>query len=153
MLYKLCSNLWIKVKIFSYRINQTYVNFLVKLFIPNWAFLVAQIVKNPPAVWETWVWSLGWADPLEEDMAAHPRFLPGESHGQRSHRVAQSQTQLSDEAHPFSKVPQGQPCQISILYVSRKGFGLSSTFHWRIFPLRLPYHTCLCVYLFVCTGS
>ena len=30
------------------------------------AFLVAQMVKNPPALWETWVRSLGWEDPLEK---------------------------------------------------------------------------------------
>jgi len=29
---------------------------------------VAQTVKNPPAMWEPWVWSLGWEDPLEEGM-------------------------------------------------------------------------------------
>ena len=33
--------------------------------------LVAQSVKDPPAMWETWVWSLGWDDPLEESMATH----------------------------------------------------------------------------------
>ena len=32
----------------------------------SWASLVAQLVKNPPAVRETWVQSLGWEDPLEE---------------------------------------------------------------------------------------
>ena len=42
------------------------------------------MVKNPPEMWETWVWSLGWEDPLEEGMATHPVFLPGESHEQRS---------------------------------------------------------------------
>ena len=31
-----------------------------------WASLVAQLVKNPPAIQETWVQSLGWEDPLEE---------------------------------------------------------------------------------------
>jgi len=36
---------------------------------------VAQIVKNPPAIWETWVRSLGWKDPLEEGMATHSSFL------------------------------------------------------------------------------
>ena len=30
-----------------------------------WASLVAQTVKNPPVMWETWVQSLGWEDPLE----------------------------------------------------------------------------------------
>ena len=35
------------------------------------ASLVAQLVKNPPAMWETWVQSLGWKDRLEEGMATH----------------------------------------------------------------------------------
>ena len=35
----------------------------------SWASLVAQMVKNPPAVWETWVRSLGWEDRLEQGMA------------------------------------------------------------------------------------
>ena len=46
--------------------------------------LVAQIVKNPPAMRETWVRSLGWEDPLEEGLATHSNILAGESHGQRS---------------------------------------------------------------------
>ena len=36
-----------------------------------WASLVAQLVKNPPAVWETCVQSLGWEDPLEKGTATH----------------------------------------------------------------------------------
>ena len=32
----------------------------------SWAFPVAQLVKNPPIMWETWVPSLGWEDPLEK---------------------------------------------------------------------------------------
>jgi len=40
---------------------------------------VAKSVKNPPAMWETWVQSLGWEDPLEEGMATHSSILPGES--------------------------------------------------------------------------
>ena len=45
----------------------------------SWASLVAQLVKNLPAMWEIWVQSLGWEDPLEEGMATIPVFLPGES--------------------------------------------------------------------------
>ena len=37
----------------------------------SWASRVAQMVNNPPAMWETWVRSLGWEDPLEEDTATH----------------------------------------------------------------------------------
>ena len=48
------------------------------------ASLVAQMVKNLPAMWETWVPSLRWEDPLEKEMATHASILPGESHGQRS---------------------------------------------------------------------
>ena len=36
---------------------------------------VAKSVKNPPAMWETWVQSLGWEDPLEEGMATHSSIL------------------------------------------------------------------------------
>ena len=40
-----------------------------------WASLVSQMVKNPPAMQETWVLSLGWEDPLGEGMATHSRIL------------------------------------------------------------------------------
>jgi len=46
--------------------------------------MVAQTIKNPPAMQETWVRSLGWEDSLEKGMEPTPRFLPGESHRQRS---------------------------------------------------------------------
>ena len=43
---------------------------------PLWgASLVTQMVKNPPAVQEIWVRSLGWEDPLEESMATHSSIL------------------------------------------------------------------------------
>ena len=41
----------------------------------SWASLVAQLVKNLPAVWETCVWSLGWKDPLEKGKATHSSIL------------------------------------------------------------------------------
>ena len=54
-------------------------------FLPtSRASLAAQKVKNLPAVPETWVWSLGWEDPLEKKMATHSVILPGEIHGQRT---------------------------------------------------------------------
>ena len=39
------------------------------------ASLVVQLVKNPPAMWKTWVQFLGWEDPLEEDTATHSSIL------------------------------------------------------------------------------
>ena len=41
----------------------------------SWASTVAQLVKNPPAIWETWVPSLGWEDPLEKETATHFSIL------------------------------------------------------------------------------
>ena len=41
----------------------------------SWASLVAQLVKNPPTMWETWVRSLGWEDPLEQGKATHSSIL------------------------------------------------------------------------------
>ena len=64
----------------------------------SWASLVAQMVENSPAMWETCVQPLGWEDPLEEGMATHFSILPWRiSHGQRSlgttvHGVTESDT-------------------------------------------------------------
>ena len=64
--------------------------------------LVAQVVKKPLAMWETWVRSLGWEDSLEEEMATHSRILawriPMDRGAWRAtvHGVTKNQTQLSD---------------------------------------------------------
>ena len=68
----------------------------------SWAFLVAQTVKNLPAMWETWVQSLGLEDPLKEGMATHSSILAWRIPMGRGawratvHGVAKSQTRLSD---------------------------------------------------------
>ena len=41
----------------------------------SWASLVAQLVKNQPAMQETWVQSLSWEDPLEKGRATHASIL------------------------------------------------------------------------------
>ena len=65
-------------------------------YIQTWVSLVAQMVKNLPAMWETWVWSLVWEDALEEGMATHLSILawrtpwieePGGLQSMWSHRV------------------------------------------------------------------
>ena len=63
--------------------------------------LVAQMVKNLPAMQEIWVWFLGWEDPLEKGMATHFNILAWripDWGDQRAtvHGVTKSQTQLSD---------------------------------------------------------
>ena len=42
------------------------------------------MVKKLPAMWETWVRSLGWKDPLEKGLATHSSILAWKTHGQRS---------------------------------------------------------------------
>ena len=49
-----------------------------------WASLVAQMMKNLPAMQETWFRCLGWEDPWRRERLPTPVFLPGEVHGQRS---------------------------------------------------------------------
>ena len=51
------------------------VEIAIKINIKNWASLVAQLVKNPPAMRETWVRSPGWEDPLEKGKATHFSIL------------------------------------------------------------------------------
>ena len=50
----------------------------------SWASLMAQMVKNLPAMPETWVQSLGWKFPWRKAWQPTPVFMPGESPGQRS---------------------------------------------------------------------
>ena len=69
------------------------------------ASLVSQLVKDPSAMRETWVWSLNWEDPLEEGMATHSSILAWRISMDREiwwatvHPVTKSQTQLSYWAH------------------------------------------------------
>ena len=65
----------------------------------SWASLVAQLVKNPPAMRETWVQSLGWEDLLEKGKATHSSILAWEFHA--LYGVAKSQTRLSGFHFPF----------------------------------------------------
>ena len=67
----------------------------------SWASLVAQLVKNLPAMQETWVQSLGWEDPLEKGKATHSilaRRIPWTVDG-----VAKTRIWLSDFHFPRSK--------------------------------------------------
>ena len=67
-----------------------------------WTSLVAQTVKNPPALRETWVQSLGWEEPLEEDTATHFSILAWRIPMDRGalwatiHGVIKSQIRLSN---------------------------------------------------------
>ena len=67
----------------------------------SWASLVAQLVKKPPAMWETWTRSLGWEDPLEKGMATPSSILAWRI-SWTVHGVAKSLTQLNDFHFHFS---------------------------------------------------
>ena len=56
-------------------------NFIYIFIYLHWASLVAQMVKNPPAMQETWIQSLSQEDPLEEGVAAHSSILVWRSPG------------------------------------------------------------------------
>ena len=68
----------------------------------SWASLVAQLVKNPPAMQETWVRSLGWKDSLEKEMATHSSILAWKNPMDRGawratvQRVTKNRTRLSE---------------------------------------------------------
>ena len=60
--------------------------------------LVAQLERNPPAMWETWVWSLAWEDLLKKGTGTHSSILGGEFHGIYSpwgHKESDMTEQLS----------------------------------------------------------
>ena len=66
--------------------------------------LVAPTVKRLPTMWETWVQSLGWEDPLEKGMATHSSILAWripwtEEPGGLQSMGSQSRTRLSDFTH------------------------------------------------------
>ena len=62
----------------------------------SWAALVVQLVKNLPAMQETWVQSLGWEDPLEKGKATHSSILAWRTPWIVQMLVTKSQTELSD---------------------------------------------------------
>ena len=74
---------------------------------------VVLVIRKPPTKQETqemWVWSLGWEDPLEEEMTAHSSILawkiswteePGGLHSMRLHRVQQN-TEVLSTYHSFT---------------------------------------------------
>ena len=72
----ICQNSYYQSQIFHNLSDDNLIRFFFHLVVRirnnlTWKSLVAQTVKNPPAMQETWVWYLGWEDPLEKGMATH----------------------------------------------------------------------------------
>ena len=101
-----------------------------KHFGPPWC-LLAQTVKNPPAMQETWVQSLGWEDPLEEGMTTHSTILVCRIPMDRGawlgtvHGVTKSQTWLSN----FHSVTHFHAQNVSV-WTIRSAFRLVPMFFW-----------------------
>ena len=77
-----------------YNLKEIYEFWLI--YFKLWASLEAQLVKNLPAMRETWVRSLGWEDRLEKGRLPTPVFWPGEFHGLYSSWVTKSRTRQSN---------------------------------------------------------
>ena len=103
--------------------------------------IVAQLVKNLPAMWKTWVQSLGWEDALEKGKATHPLQYSGLENSMDCivHEVTKSWTQLSD-FHLFYE-PQGS----SVLYYVT---GFPSIFRLNNIPWYM--HCILLICSFIC---
>ena len=101
------------------------------------ASLVAQMVKNLPAVWETWVRSQGWEDPLEKGMALWriPRTEePDRLQSMGSQRVGHNRATFT-----FNLASRGLPCFFLFLQ-SSSGIDYFITY---FVPLLCPCHFCL----------
>ena len=87
-----------------HQINNSYMS---KVSDTSRASLEPQMVKESPAMWEAWVPSLGWEDPLEEGTATHSSILawriPMDRWARRAtvHGVAKSRTRLNDQAYRY----------------------------------------------------
>ena len=100
---------------------------LVMLIYVSMASLVAQLVKGLPAIWETWVQSLGQEDPLEKEMATHSSILacripwreePGGLQSTGSQRVGhnrQTNTHTCMYISILNIVPSGSSSQFEVI--------------------------------------
>ena len=75
----------------------------------SWASLVAQLVKNLPALQETWVRSLGWEDPLEKGKATHSIIL--------AWRIPWSPWGHKESDTTFTSLHFSQPMTLSVCYL------------------------------------
>ena len=55
--------------------KQIFFSVMPSVFANRHPYLVVQTVKNLPAMWESWIWSLGWGDSVEKGMATHSSIL------------------------------------------------------------------------------
>ena len=101
------------------------------------ASLVTQMVKNSPAVRETWIWCLGWEDPMEEDIATHSSILAWRIPMERRawwatvHRVTKSQMWLTKHSTIQAWASQTLPLYRQINW-DPDNKGMDPNTHWII---------------------
>ena len=110
-----------------------------------WNWYVLQLVKNPPAMQETWVRSLGWEDHLEKGKTAHSGILAWRFPWTTVHGVTKSQTWLNDFQYVItdyvitgSKIVSSLLCLRSNIKTHKAGF-LSDFSRELVFISTLPY--------------
>ena len=101
----------------------------ISIIPPLWASLVAQMVKNPPVMQETWVWTLGWENPLEKGKGTHFSVLAWRSPW-TVHGVANSWTRQS-EFHSLSIIltKRGHTCDMPQLSTGKYFSNLLWRYH------------------------
>ena len=110
----------------------------------NEASLVAQTVKSLPAMQETWIWSLGWEDPLEKEMATHSSngFL---SSVQFSRSVVSGSLRsiVSDSLRPRGLQHTKPPCPSPTFRAYSNSCPLHPWYHPTISSSVVPFSSCL----------
>ena len=96
---------WLSLIKFSWN-KVWYINLKIHIYLR--VSMVVQRVKRLPAMWETWVWSLGWEDPLEKEMATHSSILawrtPGTEEPGRLQSMGSKESDMTERLHfQFSK--------------------------------------------------
>ena len=107
----------------------------------SWASLVAQLVKNPPAMRETWVWSLGWKIPWRRERLPTPVFWPGESHGLYrpwGHKESDTTEQLSLGVLSYFSRVQLFATPWTIAHEAPVSMGFSRQEYWSCLPFPPP---------------
>ena len=91
-------------------------------------FLLAQTVRNLPTMWETWVRSLGWEDPLEEGMAAHSSILAWRIPQRSLMGYSPWVRKESDTTETKHSTPKCSPkCIISVIFTAALIGGMTET--------------------------
>ena len=115
-----------------------YLSILLLFFKPVYS-LVAQRWKYPPTMWETWVWSLGWEDPLEKGKATHSSILAREFHGLS---VQFSSSVMSDSLRPHELQHTRPPCPSPTPGVHSNSRPSSQWCHPAISSSVVPFSSC-----------